>query len=230
MGWKQSLFKGQKVIARVDENGQFAAVDGRVEYRYRPSDARAYRAAVGNLSHIEGSPILADDACVPAGAADGPRSPRPKSKPEAAPKKAIPVGAWIAYADGACSGNPGPAGLGIVLVDPNGKMYEGYEYLGEATNNIAELSAILRAVEAAPPNAPFVIHTDSQYSIGVLAKGWKAKANQELIRDVKASVAKHQDVSFIYVPGHAGVPLNERADELAREAVRSRGTQTIRLS
>lgn len=218
-------------MARVDENGRFAAVDGRVEYRYRPTDVRAYRAAVGNLSHIEGAPILSDDACVPASAApESPKGPASKSKRETPKPARIPEGAWIAYADGACSGNPGPAGLGIVLVDPKGKMYEGYEYLGEATNNIAELAAILRAIEAAPSSTPFVIHTDSQYSIGVLTKGWKAKANQELIRDVKAKVAEHDNVSFVYVPGHAGVPLNERADALAREAVRSRGKQTIRLS
>ncbi len=231
MPWKQSLFKGQKVIARVSDSGQFAAVDGRVEYRYKTSDPRSYRAALANLSHIDGAPVLADDACVPsADSADAPRTPRAKASSGSYKAGAIPEGAWIAYADGACSGNPGPAGLGIVVVEPNGKMHDGYEYLGEGTNNIAELAAILRALEAAPSAAPYVIHTDSQYSIGVLSKGWKAKANQELIRQVKAKLAERSGVSFVYVPGHAGVPLNERADALAREAVRTRGKQAIRIS
>src|SRR4029078_4664488 len=97
--------------------------------------------------------------------------------------------AWTVYADGACSGNPGPAGLGIVLVAPDGKTtLEGYEYLGNATNNVAELTAILRAAEIVPVGAAAVVHTDSQYSIGVLTKGWKAKDNQELIRGVKVAV------------------------------------------
>jgi ribonuclease HI len=104
---------------------------------------------------------------------------------------------------------------------PDGKVHEGYEYLGTATNNIAELTAILRALEAIPPQAPgSLIHTDSQYSIGVLSKGWKPKVNQELIAHVKKAMAARRGVRLVYVPGHAGVPLNERADELAREAIR----------
>ena len=230
MGWKQSLFKGQKVIARVTEAGHFAAVEGRVEYRYKASDPRSYRAALANLSHVEGAPILPDDACVPSSESpESPRTPRAKASGGSFKSAALPEGAWIAYADGACSGNPGPAGLGIVIVEPSGTMHEGYEYLGEATNNIAELAAILRALESAPSATPYVIHTDSQYAIGVLSKGWKAKANQELIREVKAKLAGRPRVSFVYVPGHAGVPLNERADALAREAVRTRAKQAIQL-
>ena len=139
---------------------------------------------------------------------------------------AVPKNAWTVYADGACSGNPGPAGLGIVLIAPDGKTrLEGYEYLGSATNNIAELTAILRAAEIVPADAPFVLHTDSQYSIGVLTKGWKAKANQELIASVKSALANRRDYRLVYVPGHAGVELNERADELAREAVSRRASR-----
>lgn len=129
------------------------------------------------------------------------------------------------FTDGACSGNPGPAGLGIVLIAPGGKISEGYEYLGTATNNIAELTAILRAAEYIPPAATAVLHTDSQYSIGVLTKGWKAKANQELIANVKKALSTRPSWRIVYVPGHAGVPLNERADELAREAVKTGGSK-----
>jgi ribonuclease HI len=69
------------------------------------------------------------------------------------------------------------------------------------------------------------VHTDSQYAIGVLTKGWKAKANQALIAGVKVALAKRSAWRLVYVPGHAGVPLNERADELAREAVRTRSSR-----
>lgn len=112
-----------------------------------------------------------------------------------------------------------------MLVTPRGKTYEGFDWLGEATNNVAELTAILRALEWLPAQAaPIVIHTDSQYAIGVLQKGWKAKADQELVARTKELV-RERGARLIYVPGHAGVPLNERADELARESVLRRRTQ-----
>ena len=82
---------------------------------------------------------------------------------------------WIAFTDGACSGNPGPAGAGFVVIEPGGKIHEGFEYLGEATNNVAELTAVLRGLQGVPDvGAPVRVHTDSGYAIGVLQKGWKA--------------------------------------------------------
>jgi ribonuclease HI len=108
-------------------------------------------------------------------------------------------------------------------------MHEGLEYLGEATNNVAELTAILRAVEWIPADArAIVVHTDSQYAIGVLQKGWKAKANGELVTYAKRVVAE-RGAKLVYVPGHQGVALNERADELAREAVTTRSSRAVRL-
>jgi ribonuclease HI len=128
------------------------------------------------------------------------------------------------YADGACSGNPGPAGLGVVVLDTESRI-ELSEYIGQGTNNIAELTAILRALgELADSERPMVIHTDSSYSIGVLQKGWKAKANQELIAELRDVLKRRGGVRLVYVPGHAGVAWNERADSLARAAVQSRKT------
>lgn len=227
-------------------DGSFDSAGGRVEIRYRPTDPRAYRAAERNLERIEGEQVLPDDTCVPGeeldqsrrgrrfglvgvGAAKPAKEARAARKADAAASAvapgAVPKGAWVVYADGACSGNPGPAGLGIVIVTPEGETVDGYEYLGEATNNVAELTAILRAAEIVPPGVPAVVHTDSQYSIGVLTKGWKAKANQELVASVKEALARRKGWELRYVPGHAGVPLNERADELAREAVARRASR-----
>lgn len=239
MPWVSATLRGQKVLARIREDGSFDAENGRVEIRYKPNDARAYRAGERNLERIAGEPVLPDDACVPG------QEPAPKSDQGSARKGAgksgaksgakaksaepspgpVPDGAWTVYADGACSGNPGPAGLGIVLVAPDGKSVEGFEYLGTATNNIAELTAILRAAELVPSPALAYVHTDSQYSIGVLSKGWKAKANQELVANVKRALSGRKNWKLVYVPGHAGVPLNERADELARQAVRTRSSR-----
>jgi ribonuclease HI len=130
----------------------------------------------------------------------------------------------IAYADGACSGNPGPSGLGVVLIDGPTRV-ELSEYLGEGTNNIAELTAVLRALGEAPRERAMTIYTDSQYTIGVVQKGWKAKANQALVAELRAALSARPATRLAYVPGHAGVLLNERADALAREAVTARKTR-----
>lgn len=221
------MLRGQKVLARVRPDGAFAVEGGRVEVRYKPNDGRAYRASPQNLEVIAGAALLDDDACGPV-AGDGPAG-GASARRTAGPVERAPAGAWVAYTDGACSGNPGPAGSGVVLMSPEGKTYEGFEWLGEATNNVAELTAILRAVEWIPPGpCPIVVHTDSQYAIGVLQKGWKAKVNQELIARTKKLVAA-RGAKLVYVPGHSGVPLNERADELAREAVSTGRTEVPRV-
>lgn len=128
------------------------------------------------------------------------------------------------FTDGACSGNPGPAGLGVVMLTSTQRL-ELSEYLGEATNNVAELTAILRAAQALPEGARVLkVFTDSSYSIGVLSKGWKAKANVALVAEVKAALAKLPAWELHHVRGHKGIPLNEAADRLAVQAVEQRST------
>jgi ribonuclease HI len=209
MPWIEATLRGTRVLARANADGSLAAEGGRVEIRYKPGDARAYRATARNLEVAPGARLLPDDAC---------------ARAEQAPA----TNGWKAFTDGACSGNPGPAGAGVVLVSPDAKLHEGLEYLGEATNNVAELTAILRALEWAPGEANgMIVHTDSQYAIGVLQKGWKAKANIELVARTKRAVQERR-ARLVYVPGHQGVPLNERADALAREAIQTRATRVAR--
>jgi ribonuclease HI len=218
MPWIEAMLRGQRVFARAHADGSLAADTGsRVEIRYKSNDGRAYRAAARNIVVDEGAKLHPDEVCnpsLPVAPADAPAKKRSVS--------AVPSDAWIAYTDGACSGNPGPAGSGVVIVSPDGKMHEGLEYLGEATNNVAELTGILRALEWIPGGArKIVVHTDSQYAIGVLQKGWKAKVNQELVARARRTV-EARGALLVYVPGHQGVALNERADELAREAILTR--------
>ena len=209
MPWIEATLRGARVLAKANADGSLAAEGGRVEIRYKPNDGRAYRAAARNLEVAPGAALLPDDACAPAAAA-------PQTS------------GWKAFTDGACSGNPGPAGAGVVLVSPDAKVHEGLEYLGEATNNVAELTAILRALEWAPTDVrAMVVHTDSKYAIGVLQMGWKAKANGDLVARTK-SVVVERAARLVYVPGHSGVPLNERADALAREAIQTRSTRPAR--
>lgn len=225
MPWRYGMLRGNRVLARCDDAGELAAEGGRVEVRYRTGASKAYRAAARNLENME-SELLPDDACSEAEPAAKSQSKSGGRRKRAAPAPAgpLPDNAIIAYTDGACSGNPGPAGLGVVIVDGD-EQRETCRYLGHGTNNIAELAAIGVAAEAlAGSDRPVRIHTDSSYSIGVLTKGWKAKANQALIADIKVSLAKLSDVELIYVKGHAGIPLNERADELAVSAVQARAS------
>ncbi|HXX68688.1 MAG TPA: ribonuclease H [Polyangiaceae bacterium] len=242
MPWVEATLRGQRVLARAHADGSLATEGGRVEIRYKPNDGRVYRASPRNLERAAGGPLLPDETCAapdlkpqvssrPGAAADASRPGGSRQRLTAArrpPSKAqTNAGAWVAYTDGACSGNPGPAGCGVVLVAPDGKMHEGLEYLGEATNNVAELTGILRAIEWTPSDAgALVVHTDSQYAIGVLQRGWKAKANQELVTRAKRAVEDRQ-ARLVYVPGHQGVALNERADELAREAVQTQRTRVV---
>lgn len=228
MPWVRAILRGQKVYARADESGALAADGGRVEIRYKPNDGRLYQARADNLEVTDPKP-LPDETCAPAEAVSKPDAGAAKGGKGSAAKAAAPIakaapGSVIAYADGACSGNPGPAGLGVVVID-GGRRVEISEYLGEATNNIAELTAVLRALAEVGADQAMTIHTDSQYTIGVVQKGWKAKANTALVAELRAALASRPSVRLAYVPGHAGVILNERADALAREAVTSRKTR-----
>jgi ribonuclease HI len=204
-------FKGGVVWVRADEAGRpVLDADGRAEMKYRESDAKSYRPSPANLIPDDGPPP-----------APTPERKRPRLEPakERAPSPGGAAGEI--WTDGACSGNPGPMGIGVVVID-GGQRREKGEYLGVGTNNIAELTAIERGIELANGGGTegrrLRVYTDSSYAIGVLDKGWKAKANQELIARLKRRLAP-LDVEFVKVSGHAGVPENERCDELARGAI-----------
>jgi ribonuclease HI len=216
--------RGSRVLARVNAQGELVkGPDGRVEVRYKPGDARAYRAADRNLEPIAGAELMPDEACAEATAAVSSKDKSAKKSAAAARvgQRVHADGTIIVYADGACSGNPGPAGIGVVVQD-GGVRRELSQFLGQGTNNIAELTAILEAAAVIEdPARPVRMHTDSKYAIGVLSLGWKAKANQELVARVKQALQRFTDLELIHVPGHAGVLLNERADQLAVQAVKS---------
>ena len=211
-------FKGEQVWVRADESGQLVLdAEGRAEMKYRETDGKSYRPSPGNLLPDQGGPPTAPPP-------ERKRRASGASKTPAKTPSRMPSGGGAAveiWTDGACSGNPGPMGIGMVVIDGATRREKG-EYLGVGTNNIAELTAIARGIDLAGDTGRRMrVYTDSSYAIGVLSKGWKAKANQELIAKLKRQLAP-LDVEFVKVAGHAGVPENERCDELARRAV-SRG-------
>lgn len=144
----------------------------------------------------------------------------PPADPAAESAKA---GSIEIYTDGASSGNPGPSGIGAVL------RYGAHEreisrYIGEATNNIAELEAIRVALGAVKNrDLPVRLYTDSKYAHGVLTQGWKAKKNRRLIESIRDLMARFRDIRLMKIPGHAGLEGNERADRLAVRAIKSGG-------
>lgn len=210
MPWIRHRLRDADVWAKVDNSGVLVTDrDGRVEIVYKPeAGARVYRAGARNLTSPSGELLDFE-----AGEAAAPSKPTTSAPPENA------IHVWT---DGACTGNPGPAGLGVVIIDGRDRR-ELSEYLGQGTNNIAELMAILRGLEEVTDRTrPVVVYSDSAYSIGLLSKNWKAKANVELVDRLRKLVAKFSDVRFVKVAGHAGVALNERVDELARQAVQRR--------
>ena len=122
--------------------------------------------------------------------------------------------------DGACKGNPGPAGSGVLLrFGPHERRLA--RFLGTATNNIAELTAIRMALESVKdPSREIRLHTDSTYSRGVVTGAMKAKKNRDLINAIQQLMRRLPRLRLIWVRGHAGDPGNEEADRLARWAVK----------
>jgi ribonuclease HI len=121
---------------------------------------------------------------------------------------------YLAYADGACHGNPGRGGWGVVILAPGSSQRELNGHSGHTTNNQMELTAAIEALRAIAPGARVTLRSDSQYVINTMTRGWKRNANHELWRKLDAEAAKRK-VSFEWVRGHAGDELNERADTLA---------------
>ena len=129
------------------------------------------------------------------------------------------------FTDGACSGNPGPMGIGYVYVyiDGMGKEVtkEVSEGIGNGTNNIAELTAIKQALTGVKrKDVSTIVCTDSSYSVGVLAGNFKAKKNLELIAEVKSIMSLFKDIEIKHVAGHNGIKYNEIADKLATGAIK----------
>ena len=226
--WIKVHFKGQQVWAEADERGQpRAAAGGKVTIVYKLG-GKAYTTFANKLAVMEGHPI--EEGPAPATKRSGGSKQRGRSDSEiygGGPADLTDPAAYHLWSDGACSGNPGPAGAGTVLLD-GGHRTEWSTWLGNGTNNIAELIGILQGLQAIerPADRTVVVHTDSQYGIGVLARGWKAKANPDLVAEIRKQLNGLPRVVWHWVRGHEGVVLNERCDALARAAIGRRDSTT----
>lgn len=134
------------------------------------------------------------------------------------------------FTDGACRGNPGPGGWGVLLIyGDRRKTLFGGEH--DTTNNRMELKAAIEALNALNGEREVLLHTDSKYVMDGInnwlpnwkKRGWKTAAkkpvkNQDLWQELDAAVQKH-NVKWQWVQGHTGVPGNEEADALANRGI-----------
>ena len=140
----------------------------------------------------------------------------------------------VIYTDGACSGNPGPGGWGVVL-SWNGTEKELHGGEPQTTNNRMELTAAIQALAALQRPSQVQLHTDSKYVLDGITKwingwqrnGWLTAAkkpvkNADLWQQLTKAIERHE-VTWTWVKGHAGDPDNERADELARLGITEAG-------
>jgi ribonuclease HI len=140
------------------------------------------------------------------------------------------TGMVVIHTDGACSGNPGPGGWGVVM-DYNGVRKELHGGAADTTNNRMEITAAVEALNALKRPCKVEMHVDSQYVKDGITKwihGWKRNGwktadkkpvkNAELWQALDEAIKRHE-ISWHWVKGHDGHPENERADELAREGM-----------
>jgi ribonuclease HI len=203
--WKRMRFKKNKVWLAVDNAGKPVEKDGKVLIKYQLDQPHEYWVRTNHVKPIDADTV---EAPMPA---------KTTQAVQAGDQKKVCV-----FADGASSGNPGPSGIGVVLRFGKHEK-EISEYIGVATNNIAELKAIQAGLSALKNRSlPVRIFTDSRYAYGVLVLGWKAKANNEIVESIKRMMKKFKNLEIVKVKGHAGDEGNERADFLATSAITHR--------
>lgn len=137
------------------------------------------------------------------------------------------------YTDGACSGNPGRGGFGLIL-EYNGKQKEISGGYRETTNNRMELTAVIKGLDALKEPCEVRVVSDSKYVVDAINKGWVYKwegnnwiksdkspvSNIDLWENLLALMDEHE-VTYEWVEGHKGHPQNERCDKLAVAAYNS---------
>jgi ribonuclease HI len=138
------------------------------------------------------------------------------------------------YIDGSSKGNPGPGGAGIVIKDQSAQETVGGHGipLGYVTNNQAEFLALKHALielkKQRLSHDAVNILTDSQLVVGIFSQNWKARANLELVMEIRGLVKQFPQLTFAYVRGHNGNAGNELADSLAQKAAETqKGSEKV---
>jgi ribonuclease HI len=209
-------FKGNKVWLATDEKGRPLEKNGKLLIKYQVDQPYEYWVHARSVRPLDEIPDHMPD--VKSRSRNKSRR-RSRQSPDSPGSRDLHDGAIHISTDGASSGNPGPAGIGVVLRHRD-RVREISAYIGRNTNNVAELEAIRRGLQAVKRrDLPVRLYTDSSYALGLLSQGWKARKNTELVEDIRNLMKSFADLKLIKVKGHAGLEDNERADKLATSAV-----------
>ena len=117
------------------------------------------------------------------------------------------------YTDGACRGNPGPGGWGVIILEKDKKIVFGGNEI-ETTNNRMELTAVIEGLKQISKGTPVKIFSDSTYVINTMTKNWKRKKNNDLW-DALDNQVLSRIIEWNWVKGHSGNTFNEEADKIA---------------
>ena len=224
INWKRMQFKKNKIWLATDQNQRPVVKKGKVLIKYQLAQDYEYWVNQKNVKPIDSVQSKIKGAKGKTSEKKSPKKLKTRSKTKVElPDSDLYRDAICIYTDGASSGNPGPSGIGIVLRFGKHEK-EISKYIGIATNNIAELEAIRTGLLAIiNTDLPVRVFTDSRYAYGILTLGWEARKNQDIIKSIKNTLLKFNDLKFIKVKGHAGHEGNERADFLATSAIKKTG-------
>ena len=217
--WQRMWFKENKVWMATDSQGTPISRDSKVLIKYQIKQDYEYWVNKKNVRPLDSPPLKSLH----------PQKSQNQKKKVRKGKKAAGGTPWdeaeykdkiCLFTDGASSGNPGPSGIGVLLRYGEHEK-EISKYIGNATNNIAELNAIKAGLSSLKhTDIPVRLFTDSSYAYGLLVLNWKPRKNQELVGSIKKIMARFKDLKIIKVKGHSGHQGNERADFLATAAVK----------
>ena len=220
MPWKRHRLRDADVWAKVDAAGALVTDrDGRVEIVYKPERRR--QGLPRGARNLRGSWRRRRSSFDAGRARARARRPRTRRRRCGAVATA-PANAIHVWTDGACTGNPGPAGDRRRDHRWRQARTELSEYLGEGTNNIAELTAILRGLRRSQDaSRPVVVYSDSAYSIGLLTQTGRRRRTSSSSRSCARCAGTFNDLRFVKVAGHAG----DRAQRARRSAGARSGDQ-----
>ena len=209
-------FKTNKVWMAADKHGKPIAKDNKVLIKYQLKQDYEYWVNKKNVVPIDSPQAITKRTTK----AKSSKKKLPKNKQITPWSENSYEGKICVFTDGASAGNPGPSGIGVWLKFGEHEK-EISKFIGNATNNIAELKAIQAGLAALKhKDIPVRLFTDSNYAYGLLVQQWKARKNQQIVETIKSMMSKFKDLKIIKIKGHSGNPGNEKADFLATSAIK----------
>ena len=181
------LFKGCKVYAQISQDGTLVEKDGVVKIKYQLQQENEYLARASAIQEITEHELKKMKH-----QREQREKPSTIKNPPPASEEIFDDNTIFVFTDGACTGNPGPAGIGVFFQYRDNKK---------------------------DPTLPVALFTDSSYCYGVLTSSLRAKKNRDLVEEIKKKMGRFPLLKFFKVEGHKGIEGNEKANLLAQQAI-----------